>query len=71
MLITPEVSVVQKSRVSLLSCDSVGRSGQVTLGDLTESSVAERRTSRVKSTNIMNSAVLMIIFRGEKVVQIV
>lgn len=71
MLITPEVSVVQKRQVSLLSCDSVGRSGQVTLGDLTESSVAERRTSRVKSMNIMNSAVLMIIFRGEKVVQIV
>lgn len=71
MLRTPEVSVVQKRRVSLLSCDSVGRSGQVTLGDLTESSVAERRTSRVKSMNIMNSAVLMIIFRGEKVVQIV
>lgn len=48
-----------------------GQVGSSHPDDLMKSSVAERRPSWFKSTSITKSAVLMSIFRAEKVVQIV
>lgn len=63
--------VVHKSPLLLLSCDSLGRSGPVTFDDLMKGSVAGRRTSWFQSVSIMNSMILILIFRVEKVAPIV